>query len=164
MIEKYSFSAFWSNEDEGYIALVSEFPGLSAFGETRDEALKEAEAALQCMIELFQEEGKPLPEPRALPEHSGQLRLRMPKHLHTKLAFEAEHEGTSLNSYIVSLLAGSHRFKELERRLSDLEQRTTEKHQAYDQVLGSGYNCAWVEQPQKISKISFNTVGTKYVC
>jgi predicted HicB family RNase H-like nuclease len=40
------------------------------------------------------------------PERSGQLRVRLPTELHTRLAAEAERQGVSLNTLIVALLAG----------------------------------------------------------
>jgi predicted RNase H-like HicB family nuclease len=46
----YAIHIYWSNEDEGFIAVCEEFPGLSAFGETREDALKEAQIALNAMI------------------------------------------------------------------------------------------------------------------
>ncbi len=45
MIEMIKF--FYSEEDEGYIAVVSELPGCSAFGETEEEALKEIKVAIE---------------------------------------------------------------------------------------------------------------------
>lgn len=38
---KYAIEIFYSEEDGGYIAVVPELPGCSAFGETPEEALKE---------------------------------------------------------------------------------------------------------------------------
>jgi SOS-response transcriptional repressor LexA len=61
----YSFNVFWSEEDEAYIAVCPEFPGLSAFGETAEQALAEIEVALDMAIETYQEEGWTLPEPTA---------------------------------------------------------------------------------------------------
>ena len=46
MEDKYAPSTFWSDEDEGFIAIFSEFPGISAFGKTPDEAVREAMLAL----------------------------------------------------------------------------------------------------------------------
>lgn len=105
MKSHYSISVFWSAEDNGFIALVSEFPGLSAFGETREEAVKEAEIALSGMIDLYQEEGDPLPDPTSLPGYSGQLRIRIPKDLHASLARNAQVQGVSLNTLIVHKLS-----------------------------------------------------------
>lgn len=103
----YSFNVFWSDGDEGYVAICPEFPGLSAFGETPDEALAEVRIALEGAIEIYQNEGWSLPEPRVHrhTEYSGQFRVRLPKHLHAKLAAQAEEEGVSLNSLIIAFLS-----------------------------------------------------------
>jgi predicted RNase H-like HicB family nuclease len=64
METKYTIHIFWSDEDGGFIALCDEFPGLSAFGETRETALQEAQVALDLMVEHYRSTGQPLPEPR----------------------------------------------------------------------------------------------------
>ena len=63
MKNKYAIQIFWSEEDEGFIAICQEFPGLSAFGESREEALNEAEIVLNSMIKSYMSSGVPLPEP-----------------------------------------------------------------------------------------------------
>jgi predicted RNase H-like HicB family nuclease len=65
-MSKYAIHIFWSQEDEAFIAVCQEFPGLSAFGETREEALREAQNALDLMIETYKENGIPLPEPKSI--------------------------------------------------------------------------------------------------
>ncbi len=50
MSNRYAIQIFWSEEDEGFIAICQEFPGLSAFGETREEALREAQTALDLIV------------------------------------------------------------------------------------------------------------------
>ena len=47
---KYTIEIFYSEEDEGYIAVVPELPGCSAFGETPEEALKEVKIAIELWI------------------------------------------------------------------------------------------------------------------
>ncbi len=66
MNNKYALQIFWSEDDEGFIATCQEFPGLSAFGETREEALREAQIALDLMIEIYLEKGIALPEPQSV--------------------------------------------------------------------------------------------------
>jgi predicted RNase H-like HicB family nuclease len=66
MNNKYALQIFWSEDDEGFIAICQEFPGLSAFGETREEALREAQIALDLMIEIYLEKGIALPEPQSV--------------------------------------------------------------------------------------------------
>ncbi len=66
MSNRYAIQIFWSEEDESFIAICQEFPGLSAFGETREEALHEAQIALDLMIETYREKGISLPEPQSV--------------------------------------------------------------------------------------------------
>ncbi len=54
---------FYSGEDEGYIAVVPELPGCSAFGETEEEALKEIKVAIELWIEAVKKEGREIPKP-----------------------------------------------------------------------------------------------------
>lgn len=103
----YSASVYWSEEDEGFIATVPEFPGLSAFGETQEIAIAEAMLALKGVIKVFEEDGIELPKPHHLPDHSGQLRLRLPRSLHNALTQQADYEGVSLNTLIVTRLSHS---------------------------------------------------------
>ncbi len=65
MNNRYITQIFWSAEDEGFVAVYREFPGLSAFGETREEALYEAQIALDLMIATYRTTNVPLPEPQA---------------------------------------------------------------------------------------------------
>lgn len=102
---KYSINLEWSNEDECYISTIQEFPGLSAFGNTPEEAVKEAKIAAKGFIEVLKEDGDKIPEPITKKHFSGQTRLRLPKSLHKELTLEAAKEGVSLNTYIVMLLS-----------------------------------------------------------
>lgn len=66
MKTKYAIHIFWSDEDEGFIAVCDEFPGVSAFGETREEALSESQIAIDAMVQTYLESGLELPEPRGI--------------------------------------------------------------------------------------------------
>ncbi len=118
---KYSISLAWSDEDEGYIALVPELPGLSAFGETPEEAAQEAEIAAKGFLNVYEEDGEAIPEPRKLTHFSGQFRLRLPKSLHASLSQEAKKEGVSLNGYVSYLLAQNAPLKVVTKKLSTME-------------------------------------------
>lgn len=102
--KNYSFNIRFSFEDEGYIATCPEFPGLSAFGETEEEALKEARVALEGFIESYSDSNKELPEPIHVKRFSGQLRLRLPKSLHGTLSEIADSEGVSLNTFLIQCI------------------------------------------------------------
>jgi antitoxin HicB len=102
---KYGFNVFWSDEDQAFIATCPDFPGVSAFGDTEERALAEARIALRLAIETYQDEGWPLPEPKAQPTYSGQFRVRIPKTLHAQLVEQADTEGVSLNTLVVTYLS-----------------------------------------------------------
>ncbi len=63
MPQKYAIEIFPSDEDEGFIAVVPELAGCSAFGETEDEAFGEAAVAVDLWLETAREEGREIPEP-----------------------------------------------------------------------------------------------------
>lgn len=63
MARRYAIEIFYSEEDGGYIAIVPELAGCSAFGETEEEALKEAKVAIDLWLETAEKEGRQIPEP-----------------------------------------------------------------------------------------------------
>lgn len=66
MIE-YPIVVFWSAEDKAYIADVYDIEHCSAWGETPEEALREARLALSDILEDAKERGIALPPPSAGP-------------------------------------------------------------------------------------------------
>lgn len=118
---KYSTIVQWSDEDEGYIATVPELPNISAFGETVEAAVRELEVAKQAAIEVYEEDGCPLPAPDKIREFSGQLRIRIPKSLHAELSREAVKDGVSLNQHISHLLSKNNEISKIEKQLSSLK-------------------------------------------
>ena len=60
---KYAIEIFYSEEDEGYIAVVPELPGCSAFGKTEEEALREIKIAIELWLETAKKEGREIPKP-----------------------------------------------------------------------------------------------------
>jgi len=102
---KYSMQLFWSDEDGEYVAVVPEFPYLSALAGTPGQAASELTAVIDTVLEVMAEKGDVPPEPQILSSFSGQLRVRLPRTLHQRLAGRAKMEDVSLNTLIVSLLA-----------------------------------------------------------
>lgn len=58
MPHKYAIEIFYSDEDEGFIAVVPELAGCSAFGETEEEALSEVKVAIGLWLETARQEGR----------------------------------------------------------------------------------------------------------
>lgn len=64
-MQRYTPEVKYSAEDKGYIATFAEFPHLSAFGDTKAEAVSELNVVLDATIEVYEDEGWELPQPRA---------------------------------------------------------------------------------------------------
>ena len=62
---RYLVEVFWSDEDEGYIAVVPDLPGCSAYGRTPEEAVREIGDAVEAWIAACRAAGDPVPEPTA---------------------------------------------------------------------------------------------------
>ena len=63
MAGRYTIELFYSEDDGGYIAVVPELPGCSAFGESEEEALREAKIAIDLWIETAKKENREIPKP-----------------------------------------------------------------------------------------------------
>ena len=61
---RYEIILYWSAEDAAFIAEVPELPGCMAHGDTQDEALHQAQQAMAAWVEVAQEIGRSIPEPR----------------------------------------------------------------------------------------------------
>ncbi len=64
----YAIEIFYSEEDEGFVAIVPELAGCSAFGETEENALQEVKVAMQLWLETAKAIGRiiPVPQKRSL--------------------------------------------------------------------------------------------------
>jgi predicted RNase H-like HicB family nuclease len=72
---RYPANVFWSDEDEGFIAVAPDLPGCSAFGQTQEEALAELQDAISAWIEAARSAGNPIPAPShpAAERHGGKV-------------------------------------------------------------------------------------------
>lgn len=61
---KYELIIYWSEADQSFIVEVPELPGCAADGETYQEAVQNAEIAIQEWIETAKELGRSIPEPK----------------------------------------------------------------------------------------------------
>ena len=60
---KYAIEIFYSEEDRGYIAVVPELVGCSAFGDTMEAALNEVMTAMELWLKTAEKEGREIPRP-----------------------------------------------------------------------------------------------------
>lgn len=92
---------------EGYVVQIKELPGCVSQGATIEEAAANIRDAMMAWLSVAIDGGVEIPEPRDLESFSGRFLLRIPRGLHAELARQAEEEGTSLNQYVMALLAGA---------------------------------------------------------
>jgi predicted RNase H-like HicB family nuclease len=67
---RYLVELLWSEEDGGYIALVPDLPGCSAFGTAPEAAVHEIADAIEAWIAACRASGDPVPEPTAKARHA----------------------------------------------------------------------------------------------
>src|SRR5262245_4446423 len=60
---RYSMVIQWSDEDQVYVVTLPEFHGCKTHGATYEEAARRGQETLESLIETFQADGQPLPEP-----------------------------------------------------------------------------------------------------
>lgn len=94
----------------------------AASGDTLEEALQALEEVKRDHFERLLAEGKTIPLPPPVDaeeeEYSGRFVVRIPRHLHKRLAELAQREGCSLNQYVTTLLAEASTADWLERKLA----------------------------------------------
>jgi antitoxin HicB len=63
MIAKYSMMITWSEEDSAFLVHLPEFPEQHyvTHGSTYEEAARHGQEVIESFIELYQEDGLPLP-------------------------------------------------------------------------------------------------------
>lgn len=61
---KYELIIFWSEDDQRYVVEIPELPGCMADGETYQEAVKNAQIVIKEWIEIAQNLGREIPQPK----------------------------------------------------------------------------------------------------
>ncbi len=87
-------------EGGGYLAEFPDLPGCMADGATAAEALIESQDALKSYLASVKKHGDKLPAPG-----ESVWRQRAPRSLHRRLQVEAEREGVSFNTLVISMLS-----------------------------------------------------------
>lgn len=103
--EPYSRILIPDEESGTYTALILEFPGCIAQGDTPSEAYENLEDFARDWIKAAIDLQQDIPAPSQSISFGGRILLRLPKSLHRQLAITAEREGVSLNQFIVYALS-----------------------------------------------------------
>ncbi len=103
--DRYTYRVTWSEEDNEYVSLCAEFPGLSWLEPTQDAALNGIRQVVADVVVDLEANGEPVPEPVATRRYSGKFMVRIPPKLHRRLVLEASEARISLNRLANSKLS-----------------------------------------------------------
>ncbi len=103
--DKYTYRVLWSDEDEAFIGLCAEFPGLSWLAATSEKALKGIRTVVKEAVADMKKNKEAIPLPLTTRKYSGKFMVRVPPEVHRHLAIEAAESGVSLNRIASAKLA-----------------------------------------------------------
>ena len=95
--DHYTYRVTWSEEDSEYVGLCAEFPSLSWLAFSPETALRGMRRVVADVVADMKKRGEAVPEPVASRRYSGKFLVRVPPHIHRRLATEAAEAGVSLN-------------------------------------------------------------------
>lgn len=95
--DRYTYRVTWSEDDQEYVGLCTEFPSLSWLDQTPEAALKGVREIVESVIEDMKQTNEEIPQPIAGKIYSGKFMVRVPPEVHRNLAIQASESGVSLN-------------------------------------------------------------------
>ncbi|AZI57510.1 toxin-antitoxin system HicB family antitoxin [Nakamurella antarctica] len=102
LVDRFSYSVFYSTDDGGFVAPVAEFPSLSWVEKERREVEDGLLAVVEEVLAEMEHFGERVPGPHGERVFLGRFNLRWPTSLHREWALRAEREHQSLNTVVVS--------------------------------------------------------------
>jgi predicted HicB family RNase H-like nuclease len=103
--DHYTYRVTWSDEDQEYVGLCAEFPGLSWLAASPEAALRGVRRIVADVVEEMNASGELAPEPLASRKFSGKFMVRVPPDVHRDLTLQAMEAGVSLNRLATVKLA-----------------------------------------------------------
>lgn len=103
--DHYTYRVTWSEEDQEYVGLCAEFPGLSWLADSPEAALRGVRRMVADSVEDMETSGESVPEPLASRKFSGKFMVRVPPDVHRELTLQAAEAGVSLNRLATVKLA-----------------------------------------------------------
>ena len=95
--DHYCYRVLWSEDDNEYVGLCSEFPSLSWLAISPEDALHGVRSVVAETVFDMKKNGEPVPEPVSSKSFSGKFMVRVPPEVHKRLVLEAAESGVSLN-------------------------------------------------------------------
>ena len=105
--DRYLKIVEWSDDDHCYIGSVPGWTGKCCHGDNEEKVYRELRQIVDEWIEIYAQDGRPLPPATAGKKYSGKFQVRLGSELHQALAIRAMQTGDSLNSFCIKLLKKS---------------------------------------------------------
>lgn len=103
-IDLYTYRVTWSEDDQEFVGLCAEFPGLSWLESTPENALKGIRKLVASVLKDMRTAKEDVPEPISTKNYSGKFMVRVPPETHRMLSIQAAESGVSLNRLVSSKL------------------------------------------------------------
>ncbi len=103
--DRYMYRVTWSEEDQEYVGLCAEFPGLSWLEKTPEKSLQGIRRLVNESVTNLKRNKEPVPDPISTRPYSGKFVVRVPPEVHRMLAIQAAESGISINRLVSSKLS-----------------------------------------------------------
>ena len=104
-VDHFTYRLTWSEQDQEYVGLCTEFPSLSWLESTHEKALAGIRKLVGQTVADLRKNEEPVPEPLSTRAYSGKFIVRVPPEVHRALAINAAEAGVSLNRLVSSKLS-----------------------------------------------------------
>lgn len=104
-VDRYTYRVTWSDEDNEYVGLCAEFPGLSWLDSGPEAALTGIRNLVKKMVADLKRNEEPVPEPISTRPFSGKFMVRVPPEVHRLLVIQAAESGVSQSRLVSSKLS-----------------------------------------------------------
>lgn len=89
-----------------HVGTVMELPDVVVYEDSHNKAYSALLKVIADLKSAADDDGRTFPEPRPrTSEYSGRLTVRLPQHLHRKVAIQAEYEDISINQFVATAIA-----------------------------------------------------------
>lgn len=112
----WSYTVEQDKRKKFYIIRVNELPGVCTDAKTVEQGMKDIKESIAATIELYLEQGDPIPEPIDKEEFKGKIAYRTTKERHYHLAKLAQEKHISMNKALDMVFdAGMQKFQSARR-------------------------------------------------
>ena len=104
MIDRYTYSVTWSQEDKSHVGLCTEFPSLSWLAPTLDQAFSGIRYLVKDVVTDMEQSGESIPEPEYGRVHNSKLTGNLRAHAARRITLREAKQSLSINPLVKARL------------------------------------------------------------